>query len=101
MAEGLLRRLLADRGIEAEVRAAGLSEGGAPATAPAGVALARRGIDLSSHRSRNLADADVDLARADLVIGMERRHIHEAAIAGADQARCFTLPELARRALAA
>jgi protein-tyrosine-phosphatase len=101
MAEGLLRHLLTERGIDAEVASAGLYEGGASATVAAGIALARRGIDLSSHRSRNLADPEVQLGEADLVIGMERRHIQEAAVAGADQARCFTLPDLARRALAA
>ena len=40
------------------------------------------------------------MAGADLVIGMERRHVHEARLLGAEPARCFTLPELARRAAA-
>jgi protein-tyrosine-phosphatase len=100
MAEGLLRRLLADRGIAADIGSAGLYEGGAPATAAAQAALARRDIDLSAHRSRCMRATEVDLAGADLVIGMERRHVQEAAALGAEPARCFTLPELARRAVA-
>ena len=101
MAEGLLRQLLADRGIAADVGSAGLYEGGAPATTAAQATLARRGIDLSAHRSRAMSATEVDLAGADLLIGMERRHVHEAAVLGADANRCFTLPELARRAAAA
>jgi protein-tyrosine phosphatase len=101
MAEGLLRRLLDDRGVEADVSSAGLYEGGARATVAAHDALAARGIDLSAHRSRNLAEPDVDATTADLVIGMERRHIQEVVLLGAEQARCFTLPDLARRATAA
>jgi protein-tyrosine phosphatase len=100
MAEGLLRRSLADRGIAADIASAGLYEGGAPATAQAQATLARRGIDLSAHRSRCLRGAEVDLAGADLVIGMERRHVQEAAALGAERSRCFTLPELARLAVA-
>jgi protein-tyrosine-phosphatase len=100
MAEGLLRRFLADRGVAAVIGSAGLYEGGAPATDQAQAALARRGIDLSAHRSRCMRWAEVDVTGADLVIGMERRHVQAAAALGAEQSRCFTLPELARLAVA-
>jgi protein-tyrosine-phosphatase len=98
MAEAILRGLLAGRGVDAEVRSAGLYEGGAPATATARAVLAARGLDLSAHRSRALDDAEVGLLDADLIVGMERRHVQEAAVLGAPQGRCFTLPELARLA---
>ena len=101
MAEGILRRLLADAGITATVDSAGLLEGDAPATAHAVEVLAERGIDIAEHRSRQLGDLD-DLDRADLVIGMERRHVQEyALLEPARRGRSFTLPELARRAAAA
>lgn len=100
MAEGILRRLLAEAGISATVDSAGLYPGGAPATPTAVEVLADAGIDISGHRSRNLAE--VDLAGADLVIAMERRHLQEAVVLEpSTRARCFTLPELVRRAEAA
>jgi protein-tyrosine phosphatase len=97
MAEGILRRLLADAGIPASVDSAGLYEGGAPATATAVAVLGEDGIDISGHRSRHLGT--VELGAADLVIGMERRHLQEAVLLDPTiRSRCFTLPELARRA---
>jgi len=96
MAEGILRRLLAEEGIDATVDSGGLYEGGAPATATAVEVLRDAGIDIREHRSRNLAD--IDPAGADLVIAMERRHIHEAVVLEPSlSARTFTLPELVRR----
>jgi protein-tyrosine phosphatase len=97
MAEGILRRLLAEAGIAATVDSAGLYEGGAPATPNAVEVLGVAGIDIGAHRSRNLAE--VDLAGADLTIGMERRHLQEAVLLDPSiRSRCFTLPELVRRA---
>jgi protein-tyrosine phosphatase len=97
MAEILLRRHLADAGVEATVSSAGLYEGGRPATAHGVAAMADRGLDLSAHRSRQV---EVDmLARADLVIGMAREHVREAAVLHPDAlAKTFTLKELARAA---
>jgi len=95
MAEVLLRHHLATAGVKAAVSSAGLYEGGHPAT-PYGVeAMAARGLDLSTHRSRQL---DVEmLARADLVIGMARMHVREAAVLDRDAlAKTFTLKELVR-----
>jgi protein-tyrosine-phosphatase len=101
MAEGILRRLLDEAGITATIGSAGLHEGGAPATPNAVEVLRDAGIDISSHRSRDLATLD-DVALADLVIGMERRHVQEAVVLEPGvRSRSFTLPELARRATAA
>lgn len=95
-----MRGHLAAAGVEATVSSAGLYEGGAPATAHAVSVMAERGLDLSDHHSRQL---DVDmLERADLVIGMARAHVREAAVLHPDSLRrAFTLKELARAAQAA
>ena len=99
MAEGLLRAHLGARGIDASVDSAGLLPGGMPATTTALEVLAERGIDLGAHRSRTLGDAEVDLAAADLVLAMERRHAQEAALLVPDaRSRTFTLVDLVRRA---
>ena len=97
MAEVLLRHRLASAGVDAVVSSAGLYPGGRPAT-PHGVAtMADRGLDLSGHRSRQI-DAPLLLA-ADLVIGMSREHVREAAVLQPDVlSRAFTLKELVRTA---
>jgi protein-tyrosine-phosphatase len=100
MAEVLLRGHLAAAGVEATVSSAGLYEGGAPATDHGVSVMADRGLDLSAHRSRQV-DAEM-LGRADLVIGMARAHVREAAVLHPDTLRkTFTLKELARGAQAA
>jgi protein-tyrosine phosphatase len=97
MAEVLLRHHLAAAGVEATVSSAGLYEGGRPATAYGVDAMASRGLDLSAHRSRHV-DAEM-IASADLVIGMAREHVREAAVLCHDAlAKTFTLKELARGA---
>lgn len=99
MAEGLFRHRLAERDIAASVDSAGLLPGGAPATPFALEVLTDRGIDLTAHRSRTLSDAEVDLAGADLVVTMERRHLQEAVLlAPGVRSRAFTLVDLVRRA---
>lgn len=102
MAEGLLRHRLEALGVDAVVDSAGLYEGGMRATADGIAVLEARGIPTGGHVSRNLLDAEVDLAAADLVIGMERKHLQEAVVALPDVlSRCFTLVDLVRRAEAA
>ncbi|MEO7572990.1 MAG: hypothetical protein ABIX10_11205 [Acidimicrobiales bacterium] len=97
MAEVLLRHLLAEAGIEATVSSAGLYPGGAPATGHGIAVMADRGHDLEAHRSRRM-EADM-LERADLVIGMAREHVREAAVLEAGAlAKTFTLKELVREA---
>lgn len=96
MAEGLLRHHLAARGIDATVSSAGLLDDDRVASAHAVTVLGDRGVDLSAHRSRRMAAGA--LARADLVLAMERRHVREAVVlAPVIFPRTFTLKELVRR----
>jgi protein-tyrosine phosphatase len=97
MAEGLLRHHLDAGGVDAEVASAGIMDGGVAASGPAVDVLAARGIDLAAHRSRRMAAEEI--AAADLVLGMERRHVQEAVVLVPDaEARSFTLKDLVRRA---
>lgn len=96
MAEVLLARALEERGIPALVTSAGGLPGGVPASAGSVKAMARRGLDLRSHESQQLADDA--LAGADLVVCMARRHAREAVVRHPDAwPRTFTLKELVRR----
>ena len=73
-AEGVLRRVLAEKGVKTVIggSAGTLGIEGAPAD-PVAVRLAReRGFDLSAHRSRGLHVRDV--GRADLIVCMEEHH---------------------------
>lgn len=82
---------------DAVIESAGLLESGAPAAPHALAVMAARGLDLAGHRSQRIDAAVVD--GADLVLGMERRHIREAvALAPRAWPRAFTLKELVRRA---
>lgn len=95
MAEVLLERRLDGLGVEATVSSAGELPGGVPAEGGSRRAMARHGLDLQSHRSR--AFTPEHLAGADLVIGMARRHVREAALALPEAwPRTFTLKELVR-----
>jgi protein-tyrosine phosphatase len=101
VAEAALRRRLGQLGVASVLASAGLVTEGAPA--PASVVAAAKellALDLTAHRSRRLAAADVEAA--DVVIGMAREHVREAVILvpGA-WPRSFTLKELVRRAAAA
>jgi protein-tyrosine-phosphatase len=96
MAEALLVDRLASTGVPATIISAGmLAPGLAPPTGMV-AALARYGLDISGHLSRQLEAADV--VAADLVVGMARSHVREAVVMvpGA-WPRAFTLKELARR----
>jgi protein-tyrosine phosphatase len=98
MAEALLTDELARRGVGATVHSAGLLDDGRPASPHSASLMADRDLDISAHASRVVTAAM--LQRADLIIGMERRHVREAAILVPDAwSRAFTLRELARRAL--
>jgi protein-tyrosine phosphatase len=96
MAEGLLRRLLAQSGVGASVGSAGLLPGGVPATPDAVATMAQRRVDIRHHVSRTL---EGEMARSTpLVIGMTRHHVREACASyGAPMERTFTLKELVRR----
>lgn len=104
MAEGFLQRRLSEAvadSLDGRVR---IHSAGTQATlgrSPREVvsAAADFDVDLSGHRSRQLDAAQ--LGEADLVIGMSREHVRQAALIGAGAAafaRSFTLRELLRRA---
>jgi protein-tyrosine phosphatase len=97
MAEGFIRRRLADRGVEGvDVESAGVSGWDeSPATEEAVHALAELDIDISGHRARRLTSRLVD--RADLVVAMADEH-RDAVIRVVPSAapRTFTLKELVR-----
>ncbi len=97
MAEVLLRDRMAQRGIEGDVASAGLVSEGVVASDGSVRAMAKRGLDLSSHRSTRLAEDAI--ATADLVIGMTREHVREAVVLVPDAfERSFPLRDLVRRA---
>ena len=100
MVEVLLAEGLRQRGVDATVHSAGLLEDGRPADPHSVSAMATRDLDLSAHASRRMSPAMLE--GADLVLGMERRHVREAAVAVPGVwPRSFTLRELARLATAA
>ncbi|MGI8793002.1 MAG: hypothetical protein ACR2H3_07485 [Acidimicrobiales bacterium] len=99
MAEGLLRKRLADRRYDATVHSAGLSLQDQPASQFGIEVMAARGVDTSAHRSRIFTRQMI--AGADLVIGMARTHVREAVVAeGEAWARAYTLKEIVRRGTA-
>ena len=96
MAAALLARRLEEAGVKAVVSSAGLLFDGKPATDHGLAVMADRGIDTSGHRSRKLHPDLV--VGADLVIGMARSHVREAAALAPDVwGRAFTLKEIVRR----
>jgi protein-tyrosine phosphatase len=75
MAEAFLNGILAREGLAAEyaVRSAGVwATDGRPASPYAIQVMARRGIDISSHRAHSLTRADVE--EADLILVMASEH---------------------------
>jgi protein-tyrosine phosphatase len=96
MAEALLRRQLAERGVSADVMSAGFLPGGWPAMGPAISVMAELGLDLSSHRSRTVSQEMVELS--DLVIAMTRQQVVDLALlAPAARRRLFQLRDLVQR----
>lgn len=93
MAEGMLRARLADAAPEVRVSSAGLMLQGHEADPYAVKVMKRAGVDIASHRSR-VVNVDI-LEPADLIIGMERRHVREVSALNHEFfQRAFTLPEL-------
>lgn len=96
-AEAVLRQELAARRVVATVSSAGFVTEGRAAADETIELLAARGLDGREHRSR-VVTAPM-LGEADLVIGMAREHLREAALLHPGVLdRGFTLRELARRA---
>jgi protein-tyrosine phosphatase len=95
-AAAALRRRVARRAPGVEVESAGFGGHGFPATPPTVDAASLLGVDLSSHTSRRV-DPEL-LERADIIIGMERRHTRELVVLDPRVwPRTFTLKELVRR----
>lgn len=96
MAEALLRHRLDEAEVDVRVSSAGLLYDGVAASDGAIVAMARRQIDLTDHRSRILSVAELD--GADLVLGMARMHVREAVVLDRKRfPRTFTLKEFVSR----
>lgn len=95
MAEALLRHHGADLGVDLSVHSAGILRSGQPASSSSVDLLNLRGIDLSAHRSTKMTTEA--LLGADLVLGMAREHVREAAVlAPAAWPRSFALKALVR-----
>ena len=93
--EGLLRAAFAERlGPDVlEVASAGTMGWTGSGADPSSIrAAAERGVDISSHRAREVSDEDI--ARADLIVAMAPEHA--GAFAGETSSRTFTLKELVR-----
>lgn len=96
MAEVLLRARLAALGVDASVTSAGELPGGVHASPGSVRAMAARTLDLRHHRSRTATPREI--AGADLVVAMARRHLRNAVALAPDAfPRTFTLKELVRR----
>lgn len=97
MAEVLLRQRVGQFGLPVTVSSAGLLCDLEAAQPHAISTLDRIGLDLRTHRSRIVDRAMI--GGADLVIGMEMRHVREVAVIDTTAfARTFTLPDLVARA---
>lgn len=96
LAEALLQRALAERGLDAiAVTSAGTGAwDGAPASEGAYLVALERGLDLSGHRARLLTRELVE--RSDLVLTMARHHRARVDELGAE-GRVFVLGEYAGR----
>jgi len=99
MAQAILSRQLAVRGVHDEVGSAGLLVGGRPLppeTRDALLALGADPVAVAAFRSRELSWDAVD--RADLILGLAREHVREVVVRspqGWD--KTFTPKELVRR----
>ncbi len=96
MAEAWTRHLAAQRDLPLEVASAGTLDLG-PVGSPAHAldVMEGAGIDLSGHRARALAE--VEMRKADLVIGFEHVHVAAAVVDGGVRYECaFKLIELVR-----
>ena len=92
MAAGALERALESERERVEVQSAGTAaREGQPATAPSIELCRAQGIDLTTHRSRRVTAAL--LAEADLVLVMERDHLHTVLGMGADPRKTHVLSE--------
>lgn len=91
MAEGVLRKILLDKGIENIVCAsAGLSAAdGMPASENAIIVCKEIGVDVSGHRSHRITEQDI--ASADLLAVMTQTHAYILYRAGVPQGKIYVL----------
>jgi protein-tyrosine-phosphatase len=95
MAAALTRQRADLAGLELAVSSAGFETEDRPPPPATLAVMARRGIDLSGHRSRIVTPDE--LQRADLVIGMTRSHVWDAALLQPEVLpRAFVFGELVR-----
>jgi protein-tyrosine phosphatase len=95
MAEAFLRSRTETPGLAISVASAGFMMPDQPAPKQILEVMARRGIDMSHHRSRDIIDALVE--PPELIVGMDRQHVR--GVADLDPSllgRTFTLKELVR-----
>jgi protein-tyrosine phosphatase len=96
MTEALLARSLTAAGVTGWVHSAGTLGQGEPPPPETVAAMAGYGLDVTQHRSRLLAAAE--LHTADLVLALAREHVRHAVVTEpAAWPRTFTLMELLRR----
>jgi len=97
MGEALLRHHCAVRQVDAVISSAGTNVPGLPVDPQAVKLLIEMGLDIATHRPRQLTRALIDTDGRDLVLTMTREQLRHAATS-ADGAfrRTFTLLELAR-----
>jgi protein-tyrosine-phosphatase len=100
MTEAMLARRAREGDLPLEVASMGAQASlGMPATPPTIDAARKLGVDLTEHASTPL-DATV-VRRADLVLGLERRHVQDVVVADPSAfPRSFTLKEFVRRGTA-
>jgi len=73
MAEGLLRKLAAEKQLQVEVQSAGLAAfAGVPATPEAIQACKEKGVDLTAHQSQPLSK--ILVVESDLILTMTEKH---------------------------
>lgn len=96
MAEVLLARHLAEAGVDAAVESVGTIEGGQPATDHGVRAMKSRGLDTSTHISRQVTVNDVDAAHLVLVMAGEHVVTITALVKDAFD-KTFAIKDFARR----
>lgn len=91
MAEGIIKKEVAENGIPALVKSAGIFADGTPVSKNSDLAMKEIGIDISSHKSRQLTR---DMAEeSDIIIGMTSSH-KQMIQALVPNKRVYTLGEL-------
>ena len=100
MGEALLRHHCAAADVAVQVASAGVRTAGLPVDPQAVALLAGMGLDIATHRPRQLDSSVLDGDGADLVLVMTREHLRIAATTGKSAfRRTFTVREFERHLL--